>query len=203
MRSFTHSSSASTPHISHTPSSLDNLLTSFINVSTLAPFLLPLPSPHPSLSRYLFPGPLSFALLSHSLALAPSHASLSLRVVSQVDWPLNIIITDSCMNKYNRLFSFLLQLKHMVWSLREVWFHLKRTGEGGGKRLIWARLQTPPLTLRREELRFFSCCASTVHKIFIKKNAAIPLCFIYTKHISDQWDCCKTLCFTGLDSIDQ
>ncbi|XP_068168503.1 gamma-tubulin complex component 6 isoform X2 [Antennarius striatus] len=46
----------------------------------------------------------------------------------KVDWPLNIIITDSCMNKYNRLFSFLLQLKHMVWSLREVWFHLKRTG---------------------------------------------------------------------------
>lgn len=45
---------------------------------------------------------------------------------------MNIIITDSCMNKYNRLFSFLLQLKHMVWSLREVWFHLKRTGEGGG-----------------------------------------------------------------------
>lgn len=49
--------------------------------------------------------------------------------VSQVDWPLNIIITDGCMNKYNRLFSFLLQLKHMVWSLRDVWFHLKRTGE--------------------------------------------------------------------------
>jgi gamma-tubulin complex component 6 len=46
-----------------------------------------------------------------------------------VDWPLNIIITDGCMNKYNRLFSFLLQLKHMVWSLRDVWFHLKRTGE--------------------------------------------------------------------------
>eukprot|EP00064_Thunnus_orientalis_P004817 superscaffoldBa00000452_g4830 len=45
----------------------------------------------------------------------------------KVDWPLNIIITDSCMNKYNRLFSFLLQLKHMVWSLRDVWFHLKRT----------------------------------------------------------------------------
>lgn len=33
------------------------------------------------------------------------------------------------MNKYNRLFSFLLQLKHMVWSLSDVWFHLKRTGE--------------------------------------------------------------------------
>lgn len=74
----------------------------------------------------------------HSLALTPLYTffplplvslSLFLRVISQVDWPLNIIITDSCMNKYNRLFSFLLQLKHMVWSLREVWFHLKRTGE--------------------------------------------------------------------------
>lgn len=58
--------------------------------------------------------------------------SLYLHIMSQVDWPLNIIITDSCMNKYNRLFSFLLQLKHMVWSLREVWFHLKRTGEKVG-----------------------------------------------------------------------
>uniref|UniRef100_A0A672LN45 Gamma-tubulin complex component 6 n=1 Tax=Sinocyclocheilus grahami TaxID=75366 RepID=A0A672LN45_SINGR len=47
----------------------------------------------------------------------------------KVDWPVNIVITDSCLNKYNRLFSFLLQLKHMVWSLRDVWFHLKRTGE--------------------------------------------------------------------------
>uniref|UniRef100_A0A673IV15 Gamma tubulin complex component C-terminal domain-containing protein n=1 Tax=Sinocyclocheilus rhinocerous TaxID=307959 RepID=A0A673IV15_9TELE len=38
----------------------------------------------------------------------------------KVDWPVNIVITDSCLNKYNRLFSFLLQLKHMVWSLRDV-----------------------------------------------------------------------------------
>lgn len=69
-------------------------------------------------------------LLSHLCTLCSlGRLCLFLRVVSQVDWPLNIIITDSCMNKYNRLFSFLLQLKHMVWSLREVWFHLKRTGE--------------------------------------------------------------------------
>ncbi|KAE8616047.1 hypothetical protein XENTR_v10008704 [Xenopus tropicalis] len=45
----------------------------------------------------------------------------------KVDWPLNIVITDACMNKYSRIFSFLLQLKHMVWTLRDVWFHLKRT----------------------------------------------------------------------------
>ncbi|KAM4038441.1 LOW QUALITY PROTEIN: gamma-tubulin complex component 6 [Anomaloglossus baeobatrachus] len=45
----------------------------------------------------------------------------------KVDWPLNIVITDNCINKYNKIFSFLLQLKHMVWTLRDVWFHLKRT----------------------------------------------------------------------------
>ncbi|XP_069832922.1 gamma-tubulin complex component 6 [Dendropsophus ebraccatus] len=45
----------------------------------------------------------------------------------KVDWPLNIVITDACINKYNKVFSFLLQLKHMVWTLRDVWFHLKRT----------------------------------------------------------------------------
>uniref|UniRef100_A0A8D0L1V1 Gamma-tubulin complex component 6 n=1 Tax=Sphenodon punctatus TaxID=8508 RepID=A0A8D0L1V1_SPHPU len=45
----------------------------------------------------------------------------------KVDWPLNIVITESCMMKYNKIFSFLLQLKHMVWTLKDVWFHLKRT----------------------------------------------------------------------------
>lgn len=45
----------------------------------------------------------------------------------KVSWPLNIVITDGCINKYNQIFSFLLQLKHMVWTLRDVWFHLKRT----------------------------------------------------------------------------
>ncbi|XP_074534683.1 gamma-tubulin complex component 6 [Halichoeres trimaculatus] len=70
----------------------------------------------------------------------------------KVDWPLNIIITDSCMNKYNRLFSFLLQLKHMVWSLREVWFHLKRTAlvKGAGHSVQFRQLQ-----LYRHEMQHF------------------------------------------------
>ncbi|KAL6106441.1 tubgcp6 [Pungitius sinensis] len=70
----------------------------------------------------------------------------------RVDWPLNIIITDSCMNKYNRLFSFLLQLKHMVWSLREVWFHLKRTAlvKGAGRSVQFHQLQ-----LYRHEMQHF------------------------------------------------
>uniref|UniRef100_A0A8C5D5H3 Gamma-tubulin complex component 6 n=1 Tax=Gouania willdenowi TaxID=441366 RepID=A0A8C5D5H3_GOUWI len=70
----------------------------------------------------------------------------------KVDWPLNIIITDSCMNKYNRLFSFLLQLKHMVWSLRDVWFHLKRTAlvKGAGCSVQFHQLQ-----LYRHEMQHF------------------------------------------------
>ncbi|XP_029289484.1 LOW QUALITY PROTEIN: gamma-tubulin complex component 6 [Cottoperca gobio] len=70
----------------------------------------------------------------------------------KVDWPLNIIITDSCMNKYNRLFSFVLQLKHMVWSLREVWFHLKRTAlvKGAGRSVQFHQLQ-----LYRHEMQHF------------------------------------------------
>lgn len=70
----------------------------------------------------------------------------------KVDWPLNIIITDSCMSKYNRLFSFLLQLKHMVWSLRDVWFHLKRTAlvKGAGRSVQFRQLQ-----LYRHEMQHF------------------------------------------------
>ncbi|MCJ8736177.1 hypothetical protein PDJAM_G00255920 [Pangasius djambal] len=70
----------------------------------------------------------------------------------KVDWPLNIIITDSCMNKYNRLFSFLLQLKHMVWSLSDVWFHLKRTAlvKGAGHSVQFRQLQ-----LYRHEMQHF------------------------------------------------
>uniref|UniRef100_A0A8B9RHP7 Gamma-tubulin complex component 6 n=1 Tax=Astyanax mexicanus TaxID=7994 RepID=A0A8B9RHP7_ASTMX len=70
----------------------------------------------------------------------------------KVDWPLNIIITDSCMNKYNRLFSFLLQLKHMVWSLSDVWFHLKRTAlvKGAGRSVQFRQLQ-----IYRHEMQHF------------------------------------------------
>ncbi|KAA0724653.1 Gamma-tubulin complex component 6 [Triplophysa tibetana] len=70
----------------------------------------------------------------------------------KVDWPVNIVITESCLNKYNRLFSFLLQLKHMVWSLRDVWFHLKRTAlvKGAGRSVQFHHLQ-----LYRHEMQHF------------------------------------------------
>lgn len=177
-------------------------------------FLSPPPLSHrfpitilsPSLSSSLhshIPPPLPSPPLSP--VFASSHftcwcLSFCFRVFSQVDWPLNIIITDSCMNKYNRLFSFLLQLKHMVWSLREVWFHLKRTGErveAFDSGSSWS----PPRPLRRKSWFFLLCYI--IYKIFIGRNTASPLCFIYTKHISCQWDCCKIVCFSGSDTIDQ
>uniref|UniRef100_A0A3Q3VXJ8 Gamma-tubulin complex component 6 n=1 Tax=Mola mola TaxID=94237 RepID=A0A3Q3VXJ8_MOLML len=99
-------------------------------------------------------GNFTFALRFFPETFHP-HAPDSLNCLElryKVDWPLNIIITDSCMNKYNRLFSFLLQLKHMVWSLREVWFHLKRTAlvKGAGRSVQFHQLQ-----LYRHEMQHF------------------------------------------------
>lgn len=133
------SPSSFTPHLSHSifPSQSSHLLYQRLCTHT---FLLPSSRLASLLPVFSLNSCSTFrcCFFPHSLALTPLYTffplplvslSLFLRVISQVDWPLNIIITDSCMNKYNRLFSFLLQLKHMVWSLREVWFHLKRTGE--------------------------------------------------------------------------
>ncbi|KAG8142817.1 hypothetical protein E2320_006017 [Naja naja] len=70
-----------------------------------------------------------FEALRHFLLMEDGEfaQSLSDLLFEKVDWPLNIVITENCMNKYNKIFSFLLQLKHMVWTLKDVWFHLKRT----------------------------------------------------------------------------
>lgn len=63
----------------------------------------------------------------HGLSLSP-----------QVDWPLNIVITESCLSRYGGIFSFLLQLKLMMWTLKDICFHLKRTGEARGLALAAA-----------------------------------------------------------------
>ncbi|XP_015749218.1 PREDICTED: gamma-tubulin complex component 6-like [Acropora digitifera] len=42
-----------------------------------------------------------------------------------VEWPLNIVITEKSIVKYNKIFSFMLRLKRLSWVLRDVWFHLK------------------------------------------------------------------------------
>ncbi|XP_036614826.1 gamma-tubulin complex component 6 isoform X2 [Trichosurus vulpecula] len=72
---------------------------------------------------------LSFALkyMPDMLSANAPDALSCLELRYKVDWPLNIVITESCLNKYNKIFSFLLQLKHMMWTLKDVCFHLKRT----------------------------------------------------------------------------
>ncbi|XP_072026264.1 gamma-tubulin complex component 6-like [Amphiura filiformis] len=45
----------------------------------------------------------------------------------RVDWPYNIVITETCLIKYNKVFSFLLQLKRTSWVLRDIYFQLKRS----------------------------------------------------------------------------
>ncbi|XP_064632951.1 gamma-tubulin complex component 6-like isoform X2 [Lineus longissimus] len=44
----------------------------------------------------------------------------------KVDWPMNIIITDNCLVKYGKVFTFMLQLKRTVWTLKDVWHQLIR-----------------------------------------------------------------------------
>lgn len=117
---------------------------------------------------FCFPPPPSYFLSSHTTSLTQISFLAS---PLQVDWPLNIIITDSCMNKYNRLFSFLLQLKHMVWSLRDVWFHLKRTGEGKVALLIQLQLGLQ-FTPQKEEMGFCFIAGSI---IFIEKYIQVLL----------------------------
>ncbi|XP_035678118.1 gamma-tubulin complex component 6-like [Branchiostoma floridae] len=73
------------------------------------------------------------ANFSFALKWLPEHFKLNahdtldcLELRYKVDWPLNIVITDTTINKYNKIFSFMLQLKRISWVLKDIWFHLKR-----------------------------------------------------------------------------
>ena len=46
----------------------------------------------------------------------------------KVAWPVNIVITENSVIKYNKIFSFMLKLKRLSWILRDIWFHLKHVG---------------------------------------------------------------------------
>lgn len=70
----------------------------------------------------------------------------------KVDWPLNIVITETCMTKYNKIFAFLMQLKYMVWILKDVYFHLKRTALVNRAS---SSLQFRQLQLYRHEMQHF------------------------------------------------
>ncbi|XP_069855881.1 gamma-tubulin complex component 6 isoform X1 [Dipodomys merriami] len=72
---------------------------------------------------------LSFALKYLPEVFAPNAPDVlsCLELRYKVEWPLNIVITESCLSKYSGIFSFLLQLKLMMWTLKDICFHLKRT----------------------------------------------------------------------------
>ncbi|XP_075409562.1 gamma-tubulin complex component 6 isoform X1 [Tenrec ecaudatus] len=72
---------------------------------------------------------LSFALKFLPEVFTPNAPDVlsCLELRYKVDWPLNIVISESCLSKYGRIFSFLLQLKLMMWMLKDVCSHLKRT----------------------------------------------------------------------------
>ncbi|KAK6180241.1 hypothetical protein SNE40_012430 [Patella caerulea] len=63
--------------------------------------------------------PSSFQLTSHDTLDC-------LELQYKVDWPINIVLTDGCMSKYGLVFSFMMQLKRIVWVLKDVWYRLKR-----------------------------------------------------------------------------
>lgn len=72
---------------------------------------------------------LSFALKFLPEAFAPNAPDVlsCLELRYKVDWPLNLVVTERCLGRYSGIFSFLLQLKLMMWTLKDVCFHLKRT----------------------------------------------------------------------------
>ncbi|XP_019618459.1 PREDICTED: gamma-tubulin complex component 6-like [Branchiostoma belcheri] len=99
------------------------------------------------------------ANFSFALKWLPEHFKLNahdtldcLELRYKVDWPLNIVITDTTINKYNKIFSFMLQLKRITWVLKDIWFHLKRSAvtERAGNSSQFRQLQ-----LFRHEMQHF------------------------------------------------
>lgn len=44
-------------------------------------------------------------------------------------WPLNIIVTERCFARYNRIFQFLLQIKLVLGAITNIWYALKQFGK--------------------------------------------------------------------------
>lgn len=43
-----------------------------------------------------------------------------LSLTYQVEWPLNIIFTDKVLQKYNKIFQYLLKLRRVQWVLNDL-----------------------------------------------------------------------------------
>ena len=68
------------------------------------------------------------------LMCAAVNALEFLELKYEVDWPINIVITSSTLNKYNKVFHLLLQMKRASWALKTAFHHLRqRQGLGEQK----------------------------------------------------------------------
>ncbi|XP_041349185.1 gamma-tubulin complex component 6-like [Gigantopelta aegis] len=97
---------------------------------------------------------LSFALKSCPKVLnfnAPDTLDC-LELKYEVGWPVNIVLTESSMRKYSRLFSFMLQLKRIVWILKDIWHRLKRDSVVVG---VGNSPQFRQVQLHRQEMQHF------------------------------------------------
>ncbi|XP_062505293.1 gamma-tubulin complex component 6-like isoform X2 [Corticium candelabrum] len=74
---------------------------------------------------------LSFSLKFRPQALNQSdiRALDFLELRYKVPWPVNIIITETAITKYGKLFTFMLQLKRATWALKDLGQRLKRSGQ--------------------------------------------------------------------------
>ncbi|CAK8690464.1 unnamed protein product [Clavelina lepadiformis] len=93
--------------------------------------------------------------------LPPAFSATDLDVLSclqmryQVDWPLNIILTESCHNKYNTVLSFFLQLKHVVWALHDIRARLARIDNGQSAIIRVTSSEVRMMHLYRHEMHNF------------------------------------------------
>jgi gamma-tubulin complex component 6 len=71
-----------------------------------------------------------------------------LQLQYEVEWPCNVVITEDCLRKYNRVFHLLLQLRRASWTLKTV-FSLIELCEGLDKQ------QRRQLQIHRHEFQHF------------------------------------------------
>ena len=117
------------------------------------------------------------------------HWFFSPHLFTQVPWPINIILNSKCMQIYNEVFSFLLQIKRAKYSLDRLSF------EG-----VWHSFRHISKTLRRSRDHFltsiFDVCPSVpfvcfCHPISLLRYADKRIVNIMKVYIESKGTTCK------------
>lgn len=181
------------PFLSHTPSRLHNPLTSFIDIALLTHF----PSPRLTVTHFsqLLSHFLFFNTRSHTFVHPPRPTpplfSCLISFVSSPRWTGRWTSSSPTAAWTSTTVCFRSCCNSNTWCGASA-----RSGSTSREQVRrWELLIQAQIKLNHtaeKKLRFFLLCFSS-YKIFIESNVAIPLCFIYTTHISCQWDWWKTL----------